>query len=233
MSDDTRKAWSNHWFPETRAPGGGLWPAENLVRMVRGRYIPGYDPASLQRGGQALDIGFGSGANLVFLASLGLTVSGVEIEATICTGVRDRLAAHGIEADLRVGTNQAIPFADESFDILVAWDVVHYAEDEEALFRTLAEYRRVLKPKGRFFIQTTGPENSILKDSLYLGNHRFQIGRADDFRRGSVFFYFNTKFDVEFYFRKYFADINVGNVSSDLFTQKDDSFVVTGVRASD
>lgn len=48
---------------------------------------------------------------------------------------------------------EALPFADESFDVIVANHMLYHLPDLE---RGLAEIRRVLKPGGRFFAATNG-----------------------------------------------------------------------------
>ena len=94
----------------------------------------------------------------------------------------------------------------------------------------IEEYRRVLKPGGRFFISTTGPEHLILKDSRTLGAHRYQIGRADDFRKGQVFFYFDAPNYIQHYFAEHFKDVLVGRTHDLLFTATLDWFIITGVK---
>jgi ubiquinone/menaquinone biosynthesis C-methylase UbiE len=51
---------------------------------------------------------------------------------------------------------EEIPFADDSFDIVVANHMLYHVPD---LAKGLAEVRRVLKPNGRFFAATNGPEH--------------------------------------------------------------------------
>jgi ubiquinone/menaquinone biosynthesis C-methylase UbiE len=53
----------------------------------------------------------------------------------------------------RVVDAQAIPFADESFDVVVANHMLYHVPD---VSKALAEIRRVLKPGGRFYASTVG-----------------------------------------------------------------------------
>ncbi|MDH4187792.1 MAG: class I SAM-dependent methyltransferase [Nitrospira sp.] len=205
-----------------------MWPSETLVRLFKGDYIPG-----LHRdyaGKRVIDIGFGNGNNLMFLASLGLYLYGTEVREEICEMVRQKLARLGLNADLRVGTNRCLPFADNEFDFLVSWNVIHYEDNEAAICEAIAEYHRVLAPGGRFFVSTTGPEHKILRDSDTLGGHRYRIGRDDDFRKGQVFFYFDAPNYVQCYFSRLFSKVLVGRTHDFLMTETLDWFVATGVK---
>jgi ubiquinone/menaquinone biosynthesis C-methylase UbiE len=206
-----------------------LWPSETLVRLFKGPYISGLDHRQCE-GKRVIDIGFGSGNNLLFLATAGLSLAGTEVHEDICQAVTTRIAEYGFEADLRVGTNRAIPFDDNQFDFLVSWNVLHYEDNEADIQQALAEYGRVLKPGGRLFVSTTGPEHKILRNSTTLGGHRYQIGRDDDFRKGQVYFYFDAPNYIHHYFSQVFSDIQVGRTHDFLLTETLDWFIVTGVK---
>ena len=221
--NEAHNKWANFYKTEQHD-----WPSEILVRLLKGSYIPGLDRDYAGR--KAIDVGFGSGNNLMFLASLGLSVSGTEVEEDICERVRERLAALGWGSDLGIGTNRNIPFPDNEFDFLVSWNVIHYEDNEVDMRLAIAEYARVMKPGGRFIISTAGPEDKIMTNSSLLGNHRYQIGLDDDFRKGQVFFYFESPVYIHYYFGEHFADVLVGRARDDLFTVDVDSFIVTGVK---
>jgi ubiquinone/menaquinone biosynthesis C-methylase UbiE len=98
--------------------------------------------------GRALEIGAGTG-----YFSLNLLQAGVVAEA-VCTdisqGMLDELERSAERLGLRVGTArcdaQALPFPDESFDLVFGHAVLHHLPDLDAAFR---EFRRVLRPGGR------------------------------------------------------------------------------------
>lgn len=203
-------------------------PSETLVRLLKGDYIPGLSKA--YEGKKVLDVGFGDGTHLMFLGSLRMRLYGTEVSDEICTSVRGKLAELGYRADLLVGTNRSLPFPDNEFDFLVSWNVLHYEDNETAIREALREYRRVLKPAGRFLISTTGPEHKILRNSETLGGHRYLIGREDDFRKGQVFFYFDAPNYIHYYFSECFSNVLVGRTHEFLFTETLDYFLVTGVK---
>ena len=95
--------------------------------------------------------------------------------------------ASGVGAEFALVDAQAIPFADESFDAVIANHMLYHVPDRP---RALAEIRRVLVPGGRLFA-TTGDDQHLLEikdltrrhapDYVWSGNaERFGIasGRA-------------------------------------------------------
>ncbi len=204
------------------------WPAISLVRMFKGNYITGLKKD--YEGKKVLDIGCGAGNNLLFLGTLGLELYGTEVSDEICELTRGKIERFGIKATLKKGLNRDIPFEDNFFDYLVSWNVIHYENNEEDMKKAIAEYARVLKPDGRLFLSTTGPQHMILKGAKLLGNHKYQIGREDDFRKGEVFFYFDTPEYIKFYFSKNFREIYVGRINDFMFTAWQDYFIVTALK---
>lgn len=82
-----------------------------------------------------LEVGCGTGKTLSEVGGVGVDIS--EEAISFC-----RL--HGVE--VTKGSATAIPHPDESFDVVLALDVLEHVEDDE---KALAEMRRVLKPGGR------------------------------------------------------------------------------------
>lgn len=212
--------------------GGALdlrYPSETLVRLLKGDYLDGTHP--VLEGRRILDVGFGSGNNLAFLCTLGMEVHGVEIDEAICAQVRTGLSKAGLSADLRTGSNRKLPYADDTFDYLVSWNVLHYEGEEAGIVEGIAEFARVLKPGGRLLLSTTGPDHRIVaKDGKTLGNHRYLIGDKDDFRKGQVHFFFDARNYLVHYFGAKFADLKIGRTHDELFTSTLDWWIVTGVK---
>jgi ubiquinone/menaquinone biosynthesis C-methylase UbiE len=94
--------------------------------------------------GRALDAGMGGGRLVVELAGRGWTVTGVDSSARMVELAHRRLpqlVGRLLQADMA-----ALPFADESFDAVVATGALEYVGD---LDRGLAELVRVLCPAGK------------------------------------------------------------------------------------
>ncbi len=89
-----------------------------------------------------LDVGCGTGANLEMLAQFG-EAEGVDVADEALEFCR----AKGLKT--HKGLAEKLPFADESFDLTTALDVIEHLDDDLA---GLKEMRRVLKPGGRALI---------------------------------------------------------------------------------
>jgi SAM-dependent methyltransferase len=89
-----------------------------------------------------LDVGCGTGANLEMLANFGES-EGVDVSDDALEFCR----AKGLKA--HKGLAEKLPFADESFDVVTALDVVEHLDDDVA---GLKEMHRVLKTGGKTLI---------------------------------------------------------------------------------
>ena len=108
-------------------------------RRIFMRLLAGYLPPASRT---ILDVGCGTGRNLTALADLG-TATGLDP----ASGALEHCRAHRLER-LAAGFLSALPFADESFDLVTAFDVLEHDGDPE---RCVREVHRVLAPGGWFF----------------------------------------------------------------------------------
>jgi ArsR family transcriptional regulator len=69
---------------------------------------------------------------------------------------RENLARSGIDAELRQGDMYALPIDDDSIDLVVLHQVLHYAHHPEAV---ITEVERVLAPRGMVIIIDVGPHD--------------------------------------------------------------------------
>jgi len=108
--------------------------------------------AGVEIRGRVLDAGCGGGGMPLSLAEHATEVVGIDpFPRFVDAGVRlarerglDRL--HFLRAD-----GMALPFADESFDLVLSHAVIEHVADAPLYLR---ECRRVLKPGGHFFLST-------------------------------------------------------------------------------
>jgi len=90
-----------------------------------------------------LDVGCGTGANLLMLAEYG-DAEGVDISEDALAFCRER----GLDK-VRLGAGEQLPYEDGTFDLVTALDVVEHMDDDLAGLR---EMRRVLRPGGRVLL---------------------------------------------------------------------------------
>jgi ubiquinone/menaquinone biosynthesis C-methylase UbiE len=116
--------------------------------QVRGKLVKALGSSGDLRFDEALEIGSGTG-----YFSLNLMQQGIigELTATdISPGMLEQLAATattlGLDGVTTVVTEaETLPFADESFDLVLGHAVLHHIPD---LDRAFAEFKRVLRPGG-------------------------------------------------------------------------------------
>ena len=119
---------------------------------------------------RVLDIGTGTGANLRLLRSLGL--------AAVC-GLDSSDEAIGYCVSKGLGSVQkgdicALPFPDESFDFVLATDVIEHVDDDAAAAREIA---RVLAPGGMALISVPAFQSLWgLQDRQAFHKRRYRMG---------------------------------------------------------
>jgi SAM-dependent methyltransferase len=105
--------------------------------------------------GTALDVGCGTGALAAALAAAGYEVTGVDPSEGMLDVMRER--APDVQAVQGSGTS--LPFADDSFDVVLSVAVMHHIAAAEDVRATLAEMVRVVKPSGRVLVWDHNPRN--------------------------------------------------------------------------
>jgi ubiquinone/menaquinone biosynthesis C-methylase UbiE len=117
---------------------------QRQVRLKLSKALGGIDPGGF---GDALEIGSGTGYFSLNLLQLGLV--GRLTASDISPGMLGRLSTTAEALDLEVETvateAEALPFKDESFDLVFGHAVLHHISD---LDRAFAEFHRVLRPGG-------------------------------------------------------------------------------------
>jgi SAM-dependent methyltransferase len=101
-----------------------------------------------------LDAACGTGRYALKLAEAGARVCGVDASEEMLAYARGNATKRSIVLDLRAGNLCALPFADESFDLVVcALALCHVPEPTPAM----REFARVLRPGGRVVISDFHP----------------------------------------------------------------------------
>ena len=123
------------WGDGYMAPGG----PGNVAKL-----LDGTEP----QGKRILDIGCGlGGPSLEMARSYGAEVVGIDLEQPLIDRATAAAARHGLEGRCRfqIVDIGLLPFADQSFDIVISSGAITQTSDKHAL---LTEARRVLRPGG-------------------------------------------------------------------------------------
>lgn len=97
-------------------------------------------------GGDVLEIGPGTGVNLVYLP-VGIRWIGIEPNTYMHPYLRELGLKLGLSIDIRVGTAEQLPVPGNSMDTVIATQVLCSVSNPA---KVLQEIQRVLKPGGRF-----------------------------------------------------------------------------------
>jgi len=97
-------------------------------------------------GERLLEVGVGAGTDFLQWVRAGTKAHGVDLTQEAVDHVRHRLEAYGLSAeDVRVADAEHLPYADDTFDIVYSWGVIHHSPNMEQAF---SEIVRCARPGG-------------------------------------------------------------------------------------
>ena len=140
--------WLAHmtWRPDfARWREGRIW--QERQQGERLRLIERYCGPLANR--RILDLGSGMGGTSVALALACAAPLAFEYNRAYCDIIRLRAGRYDLYLPIVNGAGERLPFADASFDLAIAWDVVEHVQNPALL---LAELARVVRPGGRVLL---------------------------------------------------------------------------------
>jgi ubiquinone/menaquinone biosynthesis C-methylase UbiE len=137
-------------------------------------------------GKKVLEVGVGQGTDLVQFARGGAHVSGIDITQRHLELAARNFEVRGLRANLQYATAAAIPFEDDSFDVVYSFGVLHHTDNT---VRCISECHRVLRPGGEFilglyhtfsfFHAYTILVNGVLRGGLHRLGYRGLLSRIE------------------------------------------------------
>lgn len=109
---------------------------------------------------RVLEVGCGTGRTSCHLVKQGHTVTGLDIRPEMLAKARIRAENEGLQLDFVEGSITALPFDDDTFDIVLAESVTNFADIPSAI----KEYHRVLKSGGVLYDREVIISESIPAD---------------------------------------------------------------------
>lgn len=113
------------------------------------------EAAGLKAGQRVLDVACGSGNVALSAARRFADAIGIDYVPALVERARERAAAERLPALFEVGDAEALPFEDQSFDVVLSTYGVMFAPDQE---RAASELVRVCRPGGTIALANWTPE---------------------------------------------------------------------------
>lgn len=144
--------WERHVVPRLI----GCACSQPQIMKARSRIVP-------KASGNVLELGCGGGINMSFYDPSRIShLSGLDPSPALLDASRAAAAARGMNADIRAGIGEAMPFADDSFDTILVTFTLCSVSDQAQVLR---EMRRVLRSDGRILFLEHGraPDADVYK----------------------------------------------------------------------
>jgi ubiquinone/menaquinone biosynthesis C-methylase UbiE len=193
-----------------------------MVRLVFGDYLS--ERPKLGKSSKVLDVGCGFGQNLLPFVLIDAECHGVEISQSIADSSREAILRRGIDAEIKVGTNQSLPYDSDTFDLLLSIDTIHYESSYDGMRKGLAEFARVLKPGGLLIMTTVAPLHDMQVRGERLAPNNWKI-RDYDFRNGETMTFFEQEETLRSELSRSFSRFDTGRITQKMMKQSLDWFV--------
>ena len=110
-------------------------------------------------GRDVLEVGCGVGDFSISLSRAGAHVTGVDFSPRGIELAQQKARHHGQPVAFRVADAQALPFANDSFDVVFSCECLEHVPEPR---RMLSELHRVLKPGGVLILTTENYSNALV-----------------------------------------------------------------------
>lgn len=142
---------STQMTPEMEALKGKLratWIAGDfgeIAKSIADGGVEFVERLNLKPGMKVLDVATGTGNLAIPAAKTGADVTGIDIAPNLIDQAIDRAKAEGVEATFEVGDAEALPYEDDTFDVVMTMFGAMFAPRPDV---TASELIRVTKPGG-------------------------------------------------------------------------------------
>lgn len=200
-----------------------LFPNEYVVRSFLGSY-PNLKMPKDFKGKSICDVGCGDGRNIIALHKFGFHISGTEITEEVCELTRKKLLLHAekINADLRPGLNDNLPFESEKFDYILSWNACYYMKSSKSnIADHVKELARIMKKDGYMIVSVPSPNCFTLNGSVDLGQGHVRLESQTKWGmlNGTIVHLFRSFEEIEEKFGVHFKNFQKGFLKDDCYGQ--------------
>ncbi|CAN5381956.1 hypothetical protein BH23BAC1_BH23BAC1_05200 [soil metagenome] len=180
---------------QLRMPSGkfALKVAEKMNQSNEFLYDLTIEAMDLQEREFVLEIGFGNGSffNKIFSKAKGLNITGLDYSKEMVEAAKANNKENFVLGKMHfvLGNSNDMPFAYHSFHKAFAINVIYFWEKPEI---DLAEIRRVLKPKGRFYTSIRTKETMQHLPFIQHGFNLYEIEEWQEILEKNGFKIINT-----------------------------------------
>lgn len=140
-------------FKAIQREGWGLFAPLEVITTIPAALLIDY--AEVKSTDRVLDVGCGTGVAAVTAARRGAKVKGLDLSPVLLERAKFNALTAEVEVGFTEGDVEALPFENESFDVVVSQFGHMFAPRPEV---AVSEMLRVLKPGGRIAFSTWPPE---------------------------------------------------------------------------
>ena len=144
-----------------------------------------------RRGTRVFDLGCGIGRHAHYLASVGFECAGVDASQAGLQFARERARSAGLQIEYRDGTFYDLPYPAQTFDAVIAWNVLYHGSGELAR-KAFAEIERVLRPGGLLVASMLSTRNAQYARGREVAPDTFVVD-GDPGDKGHPHLYCNTR----------------------------------------
>jgi len=219
------KEWAEELKRELDRENYPQWPNETMLKVLFGSYLK--KKFILPKNANVLDVGCFFGNNLFPFAAKGANCFGVDIHENIAKKAEIIFKNNGYDGKFTKGKNTSIPHPENTFDLLISVNTIHYEPSRESITDAIQEFKRVLKPGGRFYISTVGTNHDIRKKAKKIKDNIYEI-RDWDFRDGEIFHFFEDPLELNKFLSNFFINVEVGELTEQLMEQTLGFYLASG-----
>ncbi len=136
LKEKTIKIWNKNLLKV-------FYPNETVIRFV----FRNFDRKNFKNL-KIFDHGCGTGRHVIFLSENGIGSYGADVAKSSLEFVKDRLKKKRLKADLRLLTDNTLPYQDNFFDAVISFGVLYYMPKKD-IVEVVREIKRILKPNGK------------------------------------------------------------------------------------